>query len=157
MSLVRAEFMGRNPQRLLIGASFGEACAVVVQRLFGANSRTINKELGFDRKTIENVRLGKAGSGVIQRFLLARKETHDDAWDVADAILEQVLGESRSEYEERKLRELRKNTENAISLHEERKARRQALAERASAVDHQLARRAADETGDAPRRRGRSA
>lgn len=152
MALVGSDFMGRNPQRLLIGASFGEAFANVAKRLFGTNTRAMSSDWQLDRKTVENIRLGKAGASVIAKALLARRASHDDAWDMADAILEQVLGESRSEYEERKLREHIEKTQNAISLHEERKARRAALAERAAVVDHQLARHASTRSGEDARR-----
>lgn len=143
MSLVSSDFMGRNPPKLPNGESLGEAFAAVVKKLFGTDTRAMSQQLGFDRKSVENVRLGRAGAPLIARALLARQQTHDDAWEVADAILERVLGESRSQYEERKLREHIEKTQNAISLHEERKARRAALAEGAAAVDARLARIAA--------------
>lgn len=143
MTSFSVDFVGRPQQKILIAKTLGEAFATVAERLFGKNRKALIDEWQIDRKTVENIRIGKAGAAVITKALLARKESHDDAWDMADAIIEQVLGESRSEYEERKLREHIEKTNNAISLHQERRARRTALAESADAVDAGLARLAA--------------
>jgi hypothetical protein len=132
MASMSADFMGRNRQKILIPKTIGEAFADVVRRLLGNNLSELIKRLDMDRKTVVNLRDGKAGATVLANFLAARRASTDDAWDVVDAIFEQVLGESRDDYDARKVRELIETTENARSLHEARRARRAALAERAS-------------------------
>lgn len=134
MAFAGTHFVDKNPQKMQLGRTLGEAFAAVVEKLYRHNRREMAQGMGFDPRTVENVRDGKAGASLITKALLARKATHDDAWDMADAILEQVLGESRSEYEERKHKELIEKTNNAISLHQERKARRAALAARADVL-----------------------
>lgn len=131
--------MRQGEQKTLIAKTLGEAFATVSERLFGKNRKALMQEWGFDRATLNNIRLGKAGAAIITKALQARKVSHDDAWDMADAILEQVLGESRSEYEERKLRQHIEKTTNAISLYQERRARREALAERAAFLVNSMA------------------
>lgn len=139
MAFVGTHFVAKNPQRMLLSKTLGEAFGSVSKALFGADKREMARAWGIDQRTVENVRRGNAGAAMITKALLARKASHDDAWDMADAILEQVLGESRSEYEERKLREHIEKTNNAISLHQERKARRSALAERAAFLVNSMA------------------
>lgn len=139
MAFAGTHFVDKNPSKMQLSRTLGEAFAAVVEKLYSHNRREMARGMGFDPRTVENVRDGKAGASLITKALLARQASHDDAWDMADAILEQVLGESRSEYEERKHRELIEKTNNAISLHQERKTRRAALAERAAYLVNGLA------------------
>lgn len=142
MHLTGAAFLPRDEQNLALPRNLGDALAVIAARLWPHNrAKTIEREWSLDHTTARNAARGVVGATVVTKAVRSRtRPEHDDAWELWLALGREVIGEPLETYEERKLRTLIERTANARSLYEERIARREQLAERASLVGADLAR-----------------
>lgn len=134
MTLWSAEFLDENTQKLPLQRNLGDAFATLLRAAFPRHSaKELASELGVDPKTAANGKGGLAGGAALTRSLHYRQSRHDDHWDLWDAIGALIFGETRDQYDERKLAALIARTENARSLSEQRRQTRAQLEERASA------------------------
>lgn len=139
------DFVGQDHQKLRLQRNLGDAFQVVIRALFPHHStKAVASKLGVDAKTAENALAAKAGGAAITRSLHHRQAHHDDHWDLWDALGALLFGETRDQYDERKLAALIEKTEHVRTITEERRRRRAALEERPPAPTRLEHRQAAD-------------
>lgn len=134
--------MGLEHQNLPLARNLGDAFSVVC-RFFGHTPNPVMRALSLDKKVAENALAGRAGVPAITKALQARQKTHDDHYELWDALGEMIFGEPRDAYEERRLRRIIEANTHAIGTLEARRQRRQELRSLAAPDDGRLDRRRA--------------
>lgn len=118
--------MGQEHYNLPLARNLGDAFAVVC-RFFGPTPNPVMRAMSLDKKVAENALAGRAGVPAITKALQARQKTHDDHYELWDALGEMIFGEPRDAYDERKLRRIIEANTHAIDTLEARRQRRAEL------------------------------
>lgn len=143
MHLTGADFVPEDRHLLALARNLGDALAAVAARLHPDNTaKRIEKRWKLDRETAWNVTKGKAGAVTVTKAIHAERDEHDRAWDLWIALGESIIGEKLPDYQERKLREIIENNENAVRLYAQNLARSRTLDERTArlvALDDRVA------------------
>lgn len=135
MTSMGFEILSQKRQTFRLQRNLGDAFSDVLKHLFARHSaKELAKELGVDPVTSRNAQKGVAGGAAITRSLHHRQAHHDDHWDLWDALGALLFGETRDQYDERKLAALIEKTNEIRQINEERRRRRSALEARAVAA-----------------------
>lgn len=129
MTEMRVDFLPPDRQLFRALDNLGEALKTAAKAAFPWNTANhVQRRWGLDPATAENVAKGKASATSVVKAVRAEGE---DAWALWDALGQLIIGESRDEYDERKLAIIIGETNRARQRLEDRRARRVALEARA--------------------------
>ncbi len=102
--------------------TMGEALKVAAKAAWPWNtSNHLQRRWGLHSTTAENVAKGHGSSRTLIKAVRAEGA---DAWELWDAVGELIIGESRDQYDERKLQLILEKTAHARTRLEARRARR---------------------------------
>lgn len=112
--------------------SLGEALKAAAKAAWPWNTANhMQRRWGFEASTAENVAKGLASARSVVKAVRAEGE---DAWALWDALGELIIGESRDEFDERRLAYILQESVIARKRLEDRKARRAAVEARTFGV-----------------------
>ena len=128
-------FVPSDRQELRLPKSVGAALAELVKRWapFHTAKQTA-KVFNLEPATAQNLVKGHASERTLTKMVHVQQSAAGDAWELWDALGAEVIGETRSQYEERKLRLIIEEAERAQQGVQRLRTRRERLERLAAAL-----------------------
>ncbi len=129
------DFVHPDRQELALPKTIGTAVAELMKRCWRYNTaKQLVLAFGYEPTTAENVKKGHVSERSLTRMVHTQQSRNGDAWELWDALGAEVIGETRAQYEERKLRKLVEEAERAQEGVQRLRTRRERLERLAAAL-----------------------
>ncbi len=129
------DFVPSNRQELRLPKSIGAAVSELMTRCWRYNTaKHLVQAFGYEPSTAENVKKGHVSERSLTRMVHTQQSRSGNAWELWDALGAEVIGETREQYEERKLRIIIEEAERAQQGVQRLRTRREHLERLAAAL-----------------------